>query len=164
VEAGLLDELEAQHRQAEQVLSQLEKAEGEQGQRRLVEQLTTALAQHMQLEETQVYPELAKLDSDLAEEAEIEHGLARDGLAKLTTMIGQPGFGATVAMVQAGIAHHVEEEETEAFPKLRAALGLPGGSDEATKAELYEQAKQAGIEGRSSMSKEELSEAVETGS
>ena len=69
-------------------------------------------------------------------------------------------------MVKAGIAHHVEEEEDEAFPKLRKALGLSGGSSsssEATKQELYEQAKEAGIEGRSSMSKEELAAAVEQG-
>ena len=79
-------------------------------------------------------------------------------------MIGQPGFGATVEMVKAGISHHVEEEENEAFPKLRETLGLVGvelaGSVEPTKEELYEKAQEAGVEGRSSMSKDELAEAV----
>jgi hemerythrin superfamily protein len=37
----------------------------------------------------------------------------------------------------------------------------PGGSDEPTKAELYDKAKEQEIEGRSTMSKEELKEAVE---
>ena len=68
-----------------------------------------------------------------------------------------------VDMVTAGISHHVEDEEKEALPKLRKSLGLAGGSSsgEPTKEELYEQAKEAGIEGRSTMSKAELAEAVE---
>jgi len=89
-------------------------------------------------------------------------------------LIGQPGFGAAVAMVQAGVEHHVEEEENEAFPKLRESFsgssgGSAGGSSSgdssgasgATKEELYEKAKEAGIEGRSSMSKDELEQAVQ---
>ena len=78
--------------------------------------------------------------------------------------IGMPGFGAAVEMVAGGISHHVEDEENEAFPKLRKSLGLRGSSSssgEPTKEELYEQAKEAGIEGRSSMSKAELADAIE---
>lgn len=62
-------------------------------------------------------------------------------------------------MVKAGIGHHVEEEEeTEVFPKLREALGLGPRESEAassgdTKEDLYDQANDAGVEGRSSMSK-----------
>jgi hypothetical protein len=41
----------------------------------------------------------------------------------MAKMVGKPGFGAAVDMVEAGIKHHVEEEETEVFPKLRKALG-----------------------------------------
>jgi hypothetical protein len=78
-------------------------------------------------------------------------------------MIGQPGFGAAVAMLQAGIDHHVEEEENEAFPKLRKAMGAPARStsgDEPTRDELYQQAQEQGIEGRSQMTKQELAEAL----
>jgi hemerythrin superfamily protein len=163
VDAELLQTLESQHRAAEDLLGQLEKATEAAEQQPLVEQLTTALSEHMAIEEEQVYPELARVDAEMAEEANIEHGLAREGLSKLQDMVGQPGFGAAVEMVKGGISHHVEEEEGQAFPKLRAALGLGGvsRSDEPTKDELYEQAKQAGVEGRSTMTKDELAAAVE---
>lgn len=170
MELSLLDELEQQHREAEDLLARLEQADEEAEQRRLVDELTTAMQQHMQIEEEQVYPALARLDGEAAEEADVEHGLARDGLSQLAAMIGQPGFGAAVAMVQAGIQHHVEEEEGEAFPRLREANGGDGrssstgsgrGGAEPTRDELYEQAQELGITGRSEMTKEQLRRAVE---
>jgi hemerythrin superfamily protein len=160
MDAALLDQLELEHRQAEELFSKLETAESEAEQRPLVEELVAALTKHMQVEESQVYPEVYKLDAEMEEEAENEHQLGRDGMTKLTEMIGEPGFGAAVAMLQAGIAHHVEEEESEVFPKLRKALGYPPA--DATKRDLYKQAQAAGVEGRSSMTKDELIEAVRT--
>jgi len=165
MDVKLLDTLERQHREVEALFSKLEQAEEENEQRPLVQKLSASLAEHMQIEETEVYPELSRLDEEMGEEAEIEHGLARDGLAKLEAMIGQPGFGAAVAMLQAGIEHHVEEEENEAFPKLRKAMGAPAkgsdsGGDEPTKEELYQQAQEQDIEGRSNMTKQELADAL----
>jgi hemerythrin-like domain-containing protein len=173
MDAALLEQLESEHRQVEQIFAELEKAEEESQQRPLVEQLAKALSTHMEVEETQVYPELARIDGEMEQEAETEHDLGREGIAKLQQLIGQPGFGAAVAMAQAGIAHHVEEEEQEVFPKLRKQLGLGGtnrsksskrsgsnGSDE-TKEELYKKAQEAGVEGRSSMTKDELAKAVQ---
>jgi iron-sulfur cluster repair protein YtfE (RIC family) len=120
---SLLTKLEAEHRKAEKLLKKLEKAETAAAQQPLVDQLLAAMAEHMRVEETQVYPVLEEVDGEMAEEAEIEHDLARQGLQTLAGMIGKPGFGAAVAMVQAGIEHHVEEEEGEVFPKLRKAVG-----------------------------------------
>jgi hypothetical protein len=57
-----------------------------------------------------------------AKEADIEHGLARDGLDKLQQLVDEPGFGAAVAMLTAGIKHHVKEEEHEMFPDLKKKL------------------------------------------
>jgi hemerythrin-like domain-containing protein len=120
---SLLKRLESEHRKVEKLLKKLEKADSAAAQQPLVDELLAAMAEHMRVEETQVYPALEALDGEMAEEAEIEHGLARDGLQTLAAMVGKPGFGAAVAMVQAGIDHHVEEEENEAFPKLRKELG-----------------------------------------
>lgn len=159
MDAALLEELEMQHRQVEELLEQLSQAEDEGTQRPLVEQLVQMLQQHMELEETMVYPEVSNVDEELEEEAEAEHRLGREGIAMLQEMVGQPGFGAAVAMLEAGIAHHVEEEEGEVFPKLRESLGI--AAPDATKQDLYERARAAGIAGRSTMTKEQLAEALE---
>ena len=159
MDAALLEQLESEHREVEELFSQLEKAESESEQRPLVEQLVASLTKHMQVEENQVYPEVYKIDAEMEQEAENEHKLGREGLQKLQEMIGEPGFGAAVAMLEAGISHHVEEEEGEVFPKLREALGYPPA--DASKRDLYKQAKAAGIEGRSSMSKDELAKALQ---
>lgn len=156
----LLDQLEHEHRDVEKLLADLQDASDATTQRPLVEELVATLAAHMEVEETEVYPKLAELDGEAAKEADIEHELAREGVTKLLQLIGAPGFGAAVDMVRAGIAHHVEEEEREAFPRLRDAAG--GGVTDSSKADLYEAAKRAGVPGRSTMSKEELAQAVET--
>ena len=56
------------------------------------------------------------------EEAQIEHGLAREGLDKVQQMVEMPGFGAAVEMLKGGISHHVEEEETQLLPELKENL------------------------------------------
>ncbi len=125
MDVKLLDKLESEHRKAEKLFAKLAKAKTESTQRPLVDELVAALTEHMKVEETRVYPELEQLDDEMEVEAETEHNLGRDGMSTLQEMIGKPGFGAAVAMLEAGIAHHVEEEETEAFPKLRKAHGVP---------------------------------------
>lgn len=73
--------------------------------------------------ETLLYPVIAQhVGAEEEEEAETEHRLARGGLSKMTELVDEPGFGAAVAMVTAGIKHHVKEEETEVLPKLKAEL------------------------------------------
>jgi hemerythrin superfamily protein len=159
MDATMLDELETQHRQVEELFSRLSRADDEAAQRPLVAELTEMLLQHMQIEESEIYPEVMNLDSELEEEAQIEHELGREALARLDEMIGRPGFGAVVDMLEAAIHHHVEEEEEEVFPKLREAMGYP--PSDVSKRELYEQAKAAGIEGRSTMTKEQLAAALQ---
>lgn len=112
--------LESDHRQVEQLLASLADAEEERERAELVGQLVAALSLHMQFEERYVYPLTRQLiGEEEAQEANIEHQLAREGLDKLESLLSAPGFGAAVAMVEAGIGHHVEEEEGEMFPQLR---------------------------------------------
>ena len=47
--------------------------------------------------------------------------MAREGLAKMMTMVSEPSFGAAVEMLKGGIEHHVEEEESELLPELKEA-------------------------------------------
>ena len=174
--------LETDHRRVEALLDDLAQSEKGPEREALVVRLTQALELHMQFEERDVYPLLAPVDGEMVEEAEIEHGLAREGLAKMTELAAAPGFGAAVEMVKAGIGHHVEEEEHEAFPKLRsscdaetvARLGrdlvrrkaeagtLAEDLAAATKESLMGLAGEYGVDGRSSMTKTQLIEALST--
>jgi hemerythrin-like domain-containing protein len=116
--------LQADHRRVEALFARIGFTDGSE-RVELVQQLLAALRVHMELEETYVYPLLAaEVDGDGAEEAEVEHQLARDGLAQLEELApDEPGFDAAMVMVVAGIEHHVQEEETDAFPRLVAQLG-----------------------------------------
>jgi hemerythrin HHE cation binding domain-containing protein len=115
--------LKADHREAKQMMTAL--AETEEGDERnaMEAELDRALSLHMALEEEYVYPLVAELvGAEDEEEAEIEHGLAREALDKLGSMVEMPGFGAVVEMLKGGILHHVEEEETEILPGLKEAM------------------------------------------
>lgn len=173
--------LEGDHRAVEAMLKTL--AESEPGPEReaMVQKLAIAFEAHASFEEKAIYPLVPDvMGPEKEEEAEIEHRLAREGVKKLVEMVSQPGFGAAVEMLEGGIGHHVEEEESEMFPALRkatddatkqnlmhelreakAAAGLPLMDPEvATKDELLDAAADAGIRGRSSMSKQELADAI----
>ena len=182
----VIELLTQQHREAEQVIARLEQA-GEDERAPLVAELQRRLELHMQLEEQVVYPFLAAKaedGEDEVEEAVAEHQLARQGVQQLVDEGPDfPGFDGLVAMVKAGVQHHVSEEETEVFPDLRehaseaelqdlarrcqeladqAPVSGQAATDlsSMTKEELYEQAKAADISGRSDMTKDELVEAL----
>ena len=175
----VLDHLIDEHRQVEVMLEKLAASEEGPSRETTLRELTTSLSTHMKVEERFVYPIVRDVVGEEDEqEAETEHGLTREGLTKLHQLVDAPGFGAAVDMITAGIKHHVDEEEKEIFPQLRdkaqdrlAELGDPDdleqrvtsddGSAGPTKLELYEEAKEAGIVGRSTMSKDELAKALD---
>jgi hemerythrin-like domain-containing protein len=112
--------LKKDHREAEAMLKTLASSKPGARRRATVDKLVAALQLHMQTEESYVYPLVAEVvDEESAREAEIEHQLARDGLSQLQDLVDVPGFGAVVAMLTAGIKHHVKEEEQEMFPALK---------------------------------------------
>jgi hemerythrin superfamily protein len=173
--------LELDHRQVETILEELEKSEPGPQREQLVQQLAQAFEAHAQFEERAIYPLVVDvMDAETEQEAEVEHGLAREGIQKLAAMVSAPGFGAAVEMLTGGISHHVEEEESEIFPQLRRALtddtkaklasrllsakaeaGLPVVDPSiATKQQMLQAAEAMGIEGRSSMTKDQLAAAL----
>ena len=115
--------LKADHRDVKKLLTALAESEEGPERERMAAEVGKALTVHMELEESLVYPlverEVGKEDAD---EANIEHGLARDGLATMLSMVDKPGFGAAVEMLKGGIEHHVNEEETELLPELKEQL------------------------------------------
>lgn len=115
--------LKRDHREARAMLVELKESKpGSQRQRQLG-QLERALLLHMQIEEALLYPLLEQYRmSEQATEAETEHQLVRDGLNQARDFVGEPGFGAIVDMLLAGVMHHVREEESEILPRLKEAV------------------------------------------
>ncbi len=92
--------LKADHREVKAMLKTL--AESDEGKARetLCEKVSTALTLHMTLEEELVYPLIKdRVGDEEDEEANVEHGLARDALAKMRELLNRPGFGAAVEML-----------------------------------------------------------------
>jgi hemerythrin superfamily protein len=176
-DVDIIEHLTDEHRLVEALLDQLADSEPGNERRDLVDQLARMLATHMAMEERHLYPLVREtLGDEEAEEAEVEHALARTGLVKLRELVDAPGFGAAVDMMRAGIDHHVSDEEEDLFPQLREQAGealgsldaerldtmIRGGGDLETlsRDEVYQRAKDAGIEGRSTMTKDELVQAL----
>ena len=114
--------LETDHRQVEDLFDRIEDGGGGRAARSLVDELTTALIAHMELEESVLYPAMVSVTGhEEVDEGENEHVVAREGLAEMLELVDEPGFGAALESTKAGIAHHVEEEENDALR--RAAQG-----------------------------------------
>ena len=112
--------LKRDHRDVAQMLKTLESSKPGARRRQTVEKLTRELELHMEIEERDIYPVVQRVvGEEEAEEAGVEHRLAREGLSELQRLVDEPGFGAAVAMLTAGIKHHVKEEEQEVFPELK---------------------------------------------
>jgi hemerythrin superfamily protein len=112
--------------------------------RDLAAQICTELTVHAQIEEEIFYPALRRAieDSDLLDEAMVEHASAKQLIAELEAMRPTDAlFDAKVKVLGEYVSHHVEEEEDEIFKKARsrkAKLDLQemGERIEARKAEL----------------------------
>ena len=200
---NVLDLLNHDHREVEQLFTQFESTQDVDIALQICQELTV----HSQVEEELVYPVLASIDAPLEHEAEQEHAEAKQLIARIEAMAsGDPDLVPTVMKLKGAITHHVDEEESEAWPKMRSGAGdrldelgraveqrkqelqrittLPFGTsqptftstptttptsvrstgsvdlDDKTRDELYELAKEAGIEGRSTMKKAELKRAL----
>jgi iron-sulfur cluster repair protein YtfE (RIC family) len=175
--------LEAGHRMVEGLFAQIEETQGEE-RTVLVSELAEALHAHMELEEQIVYPAMAPVTGqDKVEAGVTEHELAKKTLADLVAQTPDgPGFGAALDAVKAGIEHHVNEEETEIFPKLRSdgteiiegltdpvqakrqelgmKVNITALTSGATKEQLVQEAEGLDIDGAASMNKDELAEAL----
>jgi hemerythrin-like domain-containing protein len=115
--------LKKDHREVSAMLKELADSKPGAARRKTTEKLVAALSLHMEIEEELVYPLVAeRVGKEEEQEAETEHSLARDGLSKMSDLVDEGGYGAAVAMVTAGIKHHVKEEETEVFPELKTKL------------------------------------------
>lgn len=105
--------LKEDHRKAEELFEQFEKARGEGRKQKLALQVCAELTIHTMIEEEIFYPALdGKADEDLLKESFVEHDAAKALIAEIES--GEPSddfYDAKVKVLKEEIEHHVKEEE-----------------------------------------------------
>jgi hemerythrin superfamily protein len=92
--------------------------------RELANQICLELTVHAQIEEEIFYPAVREAikETDLLDEAEVEHASAKDLIAQIEEATDVDDmFDAKVKVLGEYIDHHVKEERNEMFPKARAS-------------------------------------------
>jgi hemerythrin superfamily protein len=119
--------LMADHKKVKKLFSDFDKLKDEgsdEDKSALVEQICNELKIHTELEEEIFYPAVRKAidDSDLMDEALVEHAGAKDLIAQLEDATPDDDlYDAKVTVLGEQIDHHVKEEEGEMFPKAKKA-------------------------------------------
>lgn len=140
--------MKSDHRQVEDLFERFEEA-GDRELGAIAERVCQLLTVHAQIEEELLYPaakvafEEEEEETELVNEAEVEHATAKELIAKIEAMTpDDEAFKATVKVLSEYIKHHVKEEEKEMFPKLKQTqldLKELGGQLAESKAALMEE-------------------------
>jgi iron-sulfur cluster repair protein YtfE (RIC family) len=118
--------LTTDHREVEQLFGQIESLPEGAQQDEVVEQITRELSMHAAIEEQVLYPAMRRSlpDGDAkVDEAIEEHQQVKEALAEIERLGSSPQRNQPLQKLMADVRHHVDEEETELFPQLRAAVG-----------------------------------------
>jgi hemerythrin superfamily protein len=151
----VIDLLSEDHRKVEELFEDYESSKDESDDDRkaeLVAMIALELTMHATVEEEIFYPAareaLEEEDSDMLDEAEVEHSTLKMLLADLADM--QPSdalYDAKVKVLSEYVKHHVQEEEGEIFPSVReseidlAALGEEVASRKQELLDEYQQSE-----------------------
>ena len=122
----VIDILVTDHREVETLFTELESGTGTPEHRRDIADVVIAeLIRHAVAEEMYVYPAARKVlaDGDEVAEHEIrEHAEAEQIMNELDGLDAkEPKFDANLTQVMRAIRHHIQDEETDLFPRLREA-------------------------------------------
>jgi hemerythrin superfamily protein len=115
------------HKKVKKLFSDFDKlkeAGSEEDKSAIVSQICDELKIHTELEEEIFYPAVRKAieDSDLMDEALVEHASAKDLIAQLEDASPDDElYDAKVTVLGEQIDHHVKEEEGDMFPKAKKA-------------------------------------------
>jgi hemerythrin superfamily protein len=119
--------LMADHKKVKKLFSDFDKLKedgSDKDKSAIVDQICNELKIHTELEEEIFYPAVRKAidDSDLMDEALVEHAGAKDLIAQLEDASPDDDlYDAKVTVLGEQINHHVKEEEGEMFPKAKKA-------------------------------------------
>jgi hemerythrin superfamily protein len=127
------DLLDADHKKVQKMFKEYEELTGSrarsaaQKKMDLARQICMELTVHAQIEEEIFYPACREAikDTDILDEATVEHQSAKDLIAQIEEA-GEADdmFDAKVKVLGEYINHHVKEEKNELFPKARSARKL----------------------------------------
>src|SRR3954471_11137234 len=125
--ADVIELLEHDHREVEEMFGEFEQATDPQERRTIADKIIIELVRHSEAEEQAVYPAMAaKIEGgkDLVEHEISEHSEAEQIMKELDGMDpGNPEFGVLMSQLQSAIREHIQEEEGDAFPRFRQAVG-----------------------------------------
>ena len=125
-----LDLLKRDHQEVDKMFRQFEEIKDGASvdeKENLVTQICDALTVHAQIEEQIFYPAARRAlgeqeGKDLLDEAAVEHQTLKDIIGRLEMApTSDPLYDAGVKVLSEYVKHHVREEETELFPKVRAS-------------------------------------------
>lgn len=118
-----IDMLEAQHREVDDLFAKAEKAKGK-AKAGLFARIGDALAMHATIEEKIFYPAVkAKRTEDILLESLEEHlGIKRVLADMLALDVSDETFDAKLKVLKENVEHHVDEERSDLFPKVRKLL------------------------------------------
>lgn len=121
-ETNAIDLLKADHKKVTELFSEFEHTHGESKKKKLATEICEALTVHAQVEEELFYPDVkaALKDKELVPEAAVEHGVIKDLVAQIEgDEEGGEMYDAKVKVLSEYVTHHVKEEESELFPKIK---------------------------------------------
>ncbi|GAB7126184.1 hemerythrin domain-containing protein [Silvimonas sp. JCM 19000] len=116
----------ADHRKVKALFRQFEKIKDSDDlaeKERIVREACMELTMHTQIEEEIFYPASRQIlgDDDEIDESLVEHASCKELIAQLEAMhAGDDMYDARFTVLSEMIEHHVEEEEGEWFPEVRA--------------------------------------------
>lgn len=115
--------LKKDHDKVKDLFSAFEKAEKHAAQKKIADEAILELKIHAELEEKIFYPAVRKkVGSDIMNEADEEHHVAKVLIAELEEMNGRGDhWEAKFTVLSELVKHHIKEEEGEMLPKARTA-------------------------------------------
>ena len=118
--------LTADHRDMVELLTQVENSSDPKQRRDLIDTAIAEVMRHAVAEEMYVYPAMEKHIENGSEE--VEHDKKEhDELVKVMKKLedvdpSQPDFMALAKEMEKQLRHHIDDEESDQFPKLRASI------------------------------------------
>jgi hemerythrin superfamily protein len=121
-----IEMLKADHQKVRNLFSRYTTTSDQKEKRKIADQVFVELEIHTQLEETVFYPTFAeetdKEGKQLVTESLEEHQAVKELIDELRDLDDDAEFDSKFHALMADVQHHVEEEESEMFPKAEEAL------------------------------------------